>query len=107
MNFNGNRVLLQHDLAQHFFYESLHPDADELQRRDLFISEIERECSYRDDGNDLVAEIPDIDLNKTFPSYNIYQSSYSFLFSTLLSTTIDCGNWQTGNKTESAIYLAA
>ena len=58
----GCRIKLQHEFAQAFFDEAMHPDTEALDRRDRFFAEAEKSCPYRNEGNDLVAEIPDINL---------------------------------------------
>ena len=62
MSSNSCRVYLQHEYAHNFFYSALHPNVDELRRRDAFFAELENTFRYWSDGSDLVAEIPDIDV---------------------------------------------
>lgn len=62
MRDHRHRILLQHEHAQEFFESALHPDLEELRRRDRFFEKIAQEISYFDDDGDLVAEIPDIDV---------------------------------------------
>ena len=57
-----NVIRLQHEFAAPFFEEAMHPSVEELQRRDLFLESITSELSCRLDGEDIVSEIPDIDL---------------------------------------------
>lgn len=55
-------VRLQHTYAQSFFDAAMHPDLDELQRRDDFLAELEAAYPIHTEGTDIVAEIPDIDI---------------------------------------------
>lgn len=55
-------IFLQHEYAEVFFHEALHPDAEELNRRDNFLFELSQTCQYWRDGSDLVSKIPDIDI---------------------------------------------
>lgn len=58
----GTIIGLQHKHAFQFFEEAMHPDLEELRRRDAFLAKLERECPVRIEGTDLVTTIPDIDV---------------------------------------------
>ena len=66
------RIRLQHDLAQSFFNDALHPNMDELRRRDSAIAELDKVHPFRNEGTDLVAEIPDIDIEALLDGANIF-----------------------------------
>lgn len=76
LSHNG-QVVLRGETARNFFYAARHPDREELRRRDQILAEIEQNFSYREDGTDLVMDIPDIDLHRSLsviqctPSCNI------------------------------------
>lgn len=58
----GTIIGLQHKHSFQFFEEAMHPDLEELRRRDAFLAKLERECPVRIEGTDLVTTIPDIDV---------------------------------------------
>lgn len=68
------RVLLQHEYAQAFFDAALHPDLEELRRRDRFFEQIAQDTPYYDDDGDLVTEIPDIDVKLLMGAVIQYQT---------------------------------
>ena len=78
---NSCRVFLQHEFAQAFFDEALHPDTAELSRRDSFISELTRTCQYWNEGSDLVSEIPDIDVAALLCPDSVYRAIKMVSFS--------------------------
>ena len=45
---NSDRMILPHKDAQAFFESALHPDWNELQRRDRFLSQIEEQVQIQD-----------------------------------------------------------
>lgn len=49
-------------VSHQFFEEAMHPDLDELRRRDEFLNRIASEMNIRYEGDDIVADIPDIEL---------------------------------------------
>lgn len=49
----GCRIELQHDQAQAFFEEALHPDLEELQRRDAFLEQLEQEMNLQIHGSSI------------------------------------------------------
>lgn len=53
-------VYLQHEYAKSFFDDAIHPDLNELARRDAFLEKIHQELQIYVDGSDLVAEIQDV-----------------------------------------------
>jgi len=80
------RVFLQHEYAQMFFEAALHPDLEELRRRDRFFEQIAQETPYYDDDGDLITEIPDIDVEllmevgKQYQQLKDFQCNFSFWF---------------------------
>lgn len=64
MKRNVCTILLQHNGAKMFFDEALHPNIDELLKRDQFLEKIQDEYQIRCVGTDWVMEILDIDINK-------------------------------------------
>lgn len=58
---NG-QIVLTSETAREFFYAARHPDVEELRRRDEILVEMERQYPYRQEGIDLVMDIPDIHL---------------------------------------------
>ena len=56
----GCTIPLEHDQAQSFYESAMHPDIDELTRRDQFLQRVKRELPYR---TDIIATIPDIDID--------------------------------------------
>lgn len=59
----GCTIPLEHDQAQSFFESAKHPDIDELTRRDQFLQRVKKELPYRTEGADIIATIPDIDID--------------------------------------------
>ena len=59
----GCTIPLEHDQAQSFYESAMHPDIDELTRRDQFLQRVKRELPYRTEGTDIIATIPDIDID--------------------------------------------
>lgn len=68
------RIQLDHSRAQEFFDSCMHPDIDELERRDTFLAEIARSLTDRTEGDDLVEEIPNIDISSLMQQPDIYAS---------------------------------
>ena len=58
----SNRVLISRQSAQSFFEEARHPDPEMLRRRDAFFAYLDTKCIYHHEGNNLVMEIPDLDM---------------------------------------------
>lgn len=59
----GCTIPLEHDQAQRFFESAKHPDIDELTRRDQFLQRVKKELPYHTEGTDIIATIPDIDID--------------------------------------------
>ena len=58
----GTIVGLQHQHAGRFFEEAMHPDLEELRKRDAFLARLEQKYPVRIEGGDLIATIPDVDV---------------------------------------------
>lgn len=56
------RILLEHERAKEFFEQTMHPDLDELRRRDAAIAKMNAECPIRVEGTSIIVDIPDIDI---------------------------------------------
>ena len=57
------RILLDHNHIEEFYEMVKNPDEDQLMRRDRFLQELAQNRAYTMDGNDLVASIPDVDID--------------------------------------------
>lgn len=55
-------IRIEHEYAQSFFDEAMHPDLDELRRRDAFLAELEETCPVHIEKEDFVVEISEIDI---------------------------------------------
>lgn len=55
-------IRLQHERAQSFFDEAMHPNLDELHRRDDFLADLAITYPVCTEGTDLVVKISDIDI---------------------------------------------
>ena len=58
----GTIIGLQHQHAGRFFEEAMHPDLEELRKRDAFLARLEQKYPVRIEGGDLIATIPDINI---------------------------------------------
>lgn len=65
-------IRLCHKSAQQFFRKAMHPDIEELKRRDDFIEEFLGEYQVYTDGTDFVIEIPDVDVTSMMEESNGY-----------------------------------
>lgn len=83
----GCRIELQHDQAQTFFEEALHPDMEELQRRDAFFEQLEEEMDYQIDGANITIEIPDVDIDALLNEGKAYIQTDNFLYVSALNIT--------------------
>lgn len=85
MNRNSCRIDLEHDFAASFFENAMHPNVEELQRRDAFFSRMQEEFPCWVEGTDIVAEIPDFDIAELICVPNKYpivvDQAYEFTLS--------------------------
>ena len=57
------QIVLRGETAREFFSAARHPDLEELERRDEILADMARNFSYRQEGQDLIMDIPDLDLS--------------------------------------------
>ena len=75
----GCTVWLKHNEIELFYEKARKPDMKELARRDRFLEQIKREGSFRTDGADLVAEIPDIDIDTLMKPRNAADEANTYV----------------------------
>jgi len=78
MNIHYSTIYLQHEYALHFFEEAIHPDIEELKRRDSFFESLQQEYSIRVEGTDLIFTIPDINISMLLQNKYVSIDSVGF-----------------------------
>lgn len=62
MNIYNNDAIFLSEESTRDFINTLMFDKDSLSRRDSFVSELVNNISFEDDGNEIIVDIPDIEL---------------------------------------------
>lgn len=55
-------IKLEHEQAKAFIEQAIHPDLEELARRDATLKKMAEECPIRIEGTTIIAKIPDTDI---------------------------------------------
>lgn len=103
----GCRIELQHDQAKAFFEEVLHPDMEELQRRDAFFERLEQEINYQVNGSSITMEIPDVDIDMLLGAEKKYTAANDLSYSLSLGTTANIKNRDSAYSIKATQNIAA